>query len=78
PDYPGCWLRDDGKPRQTGMLSAPRRLKPNPDSCAERKPFCTADFFSGLLGVSTGPRRYTPALWLLAQEWPHPHSNIIP
>jgi len=35
------------------MLSAPRRLKINPDSCAERKPFCTADFFSGLLAIST-------------------------
>lgn len=32
------------------MLSAPRRLKPNPDSCAERKLFRIADYFSGLLG----------------------------
>ena len=31
------------------MLSAPRRPKLNPDSCAERKPFRIADYFSGLL-----------------------------
>ena len=37
------------KPRQTGMLYAQGPPKPNPDSCAERKPFRIADFFSGLL-----------------------------
>ena len=31
------------------MPSAPKRPKPNPANCAERKPFRVADFFSGLL-----------------------------
>jgi len=37
-DCLSCWPHHDEKPRQTCMPSAPKRPRPNPASCAERKP----------------------------------------